>query len=52
MNEWEFEGVESQTAMADITITEDESINVIKELNVNKSSAIDFVSTKVFKTRF
>ena len=47
--EWNFEGQVSDTPMPDIVVSEEIVVAVIKDININKSSAIDYVSTKVFR---
>ena len=47
--EWSFDGTEVQDNMPDFKIFEEEVLKVVNDLNTNKSSAIDYVSTLVFK---
>ena len=48
-SEWSFGGTIIEETMPDIIIDDNEVLKVIKELNENKSSAIDYISTKAFK---
>ena len=46
---WNFRGTETMETLNNITVHEDEVIKLCKEININKSSAIENISSKVLK---
>ena len=52
IDQWNFEGVESQVELQDFQIEEEEVNLAIKNIKVTKSSAVDGLSTKVLKIAF
>ena len=49
---WIYEGVTIENKMADLNTDQDEVLKLLKEININKSSAIKHLSSKILKPAF
>ena len=52
VDNWEFNGTGTDEILNDFNVTEDEVISLCKEININKSSAIENLSSKILKLAF
>ena len=49
VKEWVFKGTECNTLMPDIDVSEFEVVKAVKDINISKSSTLDYISAKVFR---
>ena len=50
--DWTYQGVRSDVVLHDIVINDDEILNICKNINVNKSSSIKNLSSRILKDAF
>ena len=49
---WNYEGVEANVTMGDIVTDVNEILNLCKNININKSSSIDHLSSEILRDAF
>ena len=51
-SQWNFTGIETPYTLNDFNVTEEETLQFCKHININKSSAIDHLSSTILKLAF